>query len=136
MLFDWFINIQIMILTNYRSINFFDLGPQYASLTVGLANTVSALPGIITPLIISVIVKNKVILLINFDEFSYLIEFFFFFFSSWQQSGMLCSTFRPVWPCSVPFSTPHSVREKSSRGLFRKQTKLQVTGQMNPRRPM
>ena len=69
-----------MILTNYRSINFFDLGPQYASLTVGLANTVSALPGIITPLIISVIVKNKVILLINFDEFSYLIEFFFFFF--------------------------------------------------------
>jgi len=41
------------------TINFFDLGPQYASLTVGLANTVSALPGIITPLIISVIVKNK-----------------------------------------------------------------------------
>lgn len=42
------------------SVNFLDLGHQYASLTVGVSNTIATLPGLISPSITGYIVQNKV----------------------------------------------------------------------------
>lgn len=42
------------------SVNYLDLGPQYASLTLGFSNTLATLPGVFTPTITGYIVQNKV----------------------------------------------------------------------------
>ena len=42
------------------SVNYLDLGPQFASLTLGFSNTVATLPGMFTPTITGYIVQNKV----------------------------------------------------------------------------
>lgn len=42
------------------SVNFQDLGAQYASLTVGVSNTLATLPGFISPTVTGYIVQNKV----------------------------------------------------------------------------
>jgi putative flippase GtrA len=43
------------------SVNHLDIAPQYASLIMGLSNTVATVPGIISPMITGYIVQNKVI---------------------------------------------------------------------------
>jgi len=43
------------------SINFHDMSPKYASLTVGLSNTIAFMPGLTSPVITGAIVKNQVI---------------------------------------------------------------------------
>lgn len=43
------------------SVNHLDIAPQYASLIMGLSNTVATLPGIVSPALTGYIVQNKVI---------------------------------------------------------------------------
>lgn len=43
------------------SVNHLDIAPQYASLIMGLSNTVATIPGIMSPALTGYIVQNKVI---------------------------------------------------------------------------
>jgi hypothetical protein len=45
----------------FFSVNHLDIAPQYASLIMGLSNTVATLPGIVSPALTGYIVQNKVI---------------------------------------------------------------------------
>lgn len=45
----------------FYSVNHLDIAPQYASLIMGLSNTVATIPGIVSPVITGFIVQNKVI---------------------------------------------------------------------------
>ena len=47
--------------SNSNSVNQLDIAPQYASIIMGISNTVATVPGIISPLITGYIVQNKVI---------------------------------------------------------------------------
>lgn len=42
------------------SVNQLDIAPQYASLIMGLSNTIATVPGIVSPVITGFIVQNKV----------------------------------------------------------------------------
>ena len=44
----------------FISVIYLDMAPQYASLLLGVANTLATLPGMISPSITGYIVQNKV----------------------------------------------------------------------------
>lgn len=48
----------------FYSINPLDIAPQYASIILGISNTFATIPGIVSPMLAGVIVKNKVSALI------------------------------------------------------------------------
>jgi ACS family sodium-dependent inorganic phosphate cotransporter len=50
----------VQSLVRLSSVNYLDLAPQYASLTLGISNTIATIPGMISPIITGYIVQNKV----------------------------------------------------------------------------
>ena len=70
------------------SVNFQDLGPQYAALTVGVSNTIATLPGLISPSITGYIVQNKVVYSRKIVDCTALSPLYWFhFLCSWHPSG-------------------------------------------------
>ena len=50
------------------SVNLLDLAPQYASLTLGVSNTIATLPGLISPTITGYIVQHKACKMMRFTK--------------------------------------------------------------------
>jgi MFS transporter, ACS family, solute carrier family 17 (sodium-dependent inorganic phosphate cotransporter), other len=56
-------------------VNHLDLGPQYASVIMGLDNTIATIPGIISPLIAGYIVPDQTVILLKLFLFKRILIF-------------------------------------------------------------